>query len=67
MHVLYHHESNVELPHLPPLTRPELLLLAMGHIILSLHIKSTSNHKKGSFVQNEVISANLGDNLANIM
>ena len=30
MHVLYQHESNVELPHPPPLTRPKLLAPSYG-------------------------------------
>ena len=37
-----------------PLIRPKYLLLAVGYIILSLYIKSTSNHR-------EKISAHLGD------
>ena len=63
MHVLYQYESNVELPHPTPLTRPKLLsyALAMGHIIISLHIKSTSNHIKRFICANKAISANLGD------
>ena len=37
----------------------------MGHRILSLHIKSTSNHIKSIFVQNGALSANLGDKSLN--
>ena len=60
MHVLYQHESNVEVPTHHLLQGQNYLLLAMGHIVLPLQIKSTSNHIKCPFVQNKAISANLG-------
>ena len=47
--MLYHHGFDVELPYPPPLTRSKLLAPSCG--ILSLHIKSTSNHIKSYFVQ----------------
>ena len=46
MHVLYCHESDVELPHPPSLTRPKFLAPELWDSILSLHIKLTSCHIK---------------------
>ena len=62
MHVLYHRESNVEMPHPSPLTRPKLPAHSYGTYNL-LFIKSTSNHiksylcKKEQFLLNTVTKA----------